>query len=137
MALVASSNGSFALLVTLALYIAYRFTKHRSITHIKGPKSTFLIGPPFPVLAVPAIYKSNIFLCLGNIQNFYYQENVGDLDFQYMKDYGLLWRMSRPLGVSLVSCSSHSVLLTPDRSGTFSSSLIQRQAIPLKARGII
>ncbi|KAI0089014.1 cytochrome P450, partial [Irpex rosettiformis] len=34
----------------------------------------------------------------GNIRDFCYQTNVGDLDFQCARDYGLVWRMGGPLG---------------------------------------
>ena len=35
----------------------------------------------------------------GNLRTFFYQGNVGDLDFKYVNEYGLVWRMGGPLGV--------------------------------------
>lgn len=38
-------------------------------------------------------------LCQGNTRDFFYQTNVGDMDFKYAKEYGLVWRMGDALGV--------------------------------------
>ena len=35
----------------------------------------------------------------GNVRDYAYQENVGDLDFKYGKEYGTVWRQASPLGV--------------------------------------
>ncbi|KAI0826389.1 cytochrome P450 [Irpex lacteus] len=35
---------------------------------------------------------------VSNVRNFSYQENVGDLDFKYGKEYGLVYRVCAPLG---------------------------------------
>ena len=53
-------------------------------------------------------YVCSIFECsrsayptlTGNLKDFVYQKNVGDMDFQFMKQYGRVWRMRSPLGVS-------------------------------------
>lgn len=37
----------------------------------------------------------------GNVRDFSYQTNVGDLDFKYAREYGLVWRMGGALGVRL------------------------------------
>lgn len=50
----------------------------------------------------------------GNVKNFSYQENVGDLDFKYVKEYGLVYRMGAPLGVG-----HHSVLSSNDLLSIF------------------
>nr|ADN06378.1 PAH-inducible cytochrome P450 monooxygenase PC-PAH 4 [Phanerodontia chrysosporium] len=60
----------------------YSSSTHGSIAHIRGP----------PV-------KNPI---LGNIRDFSYQENVGDLDFAYMKEYGTAWRLKSSLGKSVL-----------------------------------
>lgn len=40
---------------------------------------------------------------LGNVRDLSYQENVGDLDFKYLTEYGAVWKMQFPFGVSLLS----------------------------------
>ncbi|EKM51869.1 uncharacterized protein PHACADRAFT_262258 [Phanerochaete carnosa HHB-10118-sp] len=56
----------------------YRWLTHRSIWYIRGPS-----------------VKSAL---LGNVRDMAYQENVGDLDFKYMREYGAVWKMQYALG---------------------------------------
>ncbi|KAI0826239.1 cytochrome P450 [Irpex lacteus] len=68
---------SIIALVSAGLLLVCRQLFRRSIKHIRGPPSSFL---------------------RGNIREFFFQTNVGDMDFRFTERYGLAWRMSAPLG---------------------------------------
>ncbi|KAJ3559576.1 hypothetical protein NM688_g255 [Phlebia brevispora] len=51
-------------------------------THIRGPKASWLYG---------------------NIIDFFYQKNVGDIDFKCVDEYGTAWRMALPFGEDVLA----------------------------------
>ncbi|GJE88905.1 cytochrome P450 [Phanerochaete sordida] len=68
----------------------YRWSTHHSVSYIRGPAA-----------------KSRL---LGNVRDFMYQENVGDLDFRYFEEYGTVWRMKAPLGSDVLMISDPKAL---------------------------
>ena len=66
------------------------------------PRTTVKVFPAWYVLCKPLqhslIRQLNMRLT-GNVRDYAYQENVGDLDFKYGKEYGTVWRQASPLGV--------------------------------------
>ncbi|EKM51227.1 uncharacterized protein PHACADRAFT_213095 [Phanerochaete carnosa HHB-10118-sp] len=60
-----------------ALVLWRRHVSRLSIGYVSGPKASWLYG---------------------NMKDFAYQKNVGDMDFQFVKQYGRVWRMQGPLG---------------------------------------
>ncbi|KAI0338646.1 cytochrome P450 [Trametopsis cervina] len=76
-----TSPALYALVLAAVAFVIYRRITRLSIKYIKGPSGSFW---------------------LGNTREFFYQKNVGDLDFQYAKDYGLTWRMSGALGEDML-----------------------------------
>ncbi|KAI0089028.1 cytochrome P450 [Irpex rosettiformis] len=77
------------ILVLVAAVIAYQRSSRCSVKHIRGPPVSFW---------------------RGNIRDFFYQDNVGDLDFKYAKDYGLVWRLGAPLGEDVLMIADPKVL---------------------------
>ena len=99
--MISITSSSLALLLSVLLYGIYRRYSSISVKHIRGPKAPFWKGQSGPDSPYT---KANVHttLCListGNVRDFSYQTNVGDLDFQYAKEYGLVWRMGNALGV--------------------------------------
>ncbi|KAI0701973.1 cytochrome P450 [Cytidiella melzeri] len=84
-----TSAVSFALFFSVAAYAIYRRLTRYSIKHIRGPKAPFW---------------------LGNVRDFFYQANVGDMDFQYVKEYGLAWRMGGALGQDVLQVADPKAL---------------------------
>ncbi|KIP01271.1 hypothetical protein PHLGIDRAFT_123499 [Phlebiopsis gigantea 11061_1 CR5-6] len=66
---------AFAVVLLLRLY--YVWLTHHSISHIRGPETGSKL--------------------LGNIREIAYQENVGDLDWKWLAEYGTAWRLRGPL----------------------------------------
>lgn len=97
--MIAITSSTFSVLLAAIVYIIYRRYTRCSIKHIRGPKAPFLLGKVVDVST--ALINSQFFLCnvAGNVRDFSYQNNVGDLDFRYAKEYGLVWRMGGALGV--------------------------------------
>ncbi|GJE98388.1 cytochrome P450 [Phanerochaete sordida] len=67
------------------LLLWYKSRQRHSIAQVRGP----------PV-------KNAI---MGNIRDLSYQESVGDLDFEYLKEYGTAWRMQSTLGKPILVLS--------------------------------
>lgn len=60
---------------------------------------------------------------VGNVREFSYQKNVGDLDFKYLNEYGTAWRLRGPLMVSTGGEGLHlfhHLDISPLHSRTFS-----------------
>lgn len=98
------SKTSFALLVAFVTVILRLLFKRRSLRFLKGPPSpSFLTGRLQPLsFGFPLI----IFI-EGNENEMRYQEQVGDLEFQWVKEYGTAYRIAGCLGVNFVpNCSS-------------------------------
>ena len=99
--MIAVTSSSLALLLGLLLYSIYRRYTRISVKNIRGPKAPFWQGQSGP----DSLYtKANVHTTLslistGNIRDFSYQTNVGDLDFRYAREYGLVWRMGGAIGV--------------------------------------
>ena len=98
--MISITSSSLALLLSVLLYGIYRRYSSISVKHIRGPKASFWKGQS----GSDSRYKQYIHIILcwistGNVRDFSYQTNVGDLDFQYAKEYGLVWRMGSALGV--------------------------------------
>jgi alkylphenol/PAH-inducible cytochrome P450 monooxygenase len=105
-----TSTGLIVVAFLFGLAIAaYRRATRFSIKHIQGPFGSFFRGECLSQLSSPSkvIIPRCFMALLGNIREFYYQKNVGDMDFQYTEDYGLAWRMAAPfgVGVSIFCCS--------------------------------
>lgn len=83
-------SGACVLCLAWLAYRWYRWTTRLNISYIRGP----------PV-------KSWI---LGNVRDFAFQENVGDLDFKYVQEYGLVWRMQQPLGAQVLMVADPKVV---------------------------
>ncbi|KAI0088170.1 cytochrome P450 [Irpex rosettiformis] len=75
--MISITSSGLSILLTFLVYVIYRRYTRTSVKHIRGPRAPFW---------------------QGNIRDFSYQTNVGDLDFQYARDYGLIWRMGGPFG---------------------------------------
>lgn len=84
-------------LATIVYVILYRRRTHY-VKRIRGPPGSFWRGT-YPRLCTAMQIYSQILLLIGNVRNFSYQENVGDLDFKYVKEYGLVYCLGAPLGV--------------------------------------
>ncbi|KAI0087586.1 PAH-inducible cytochrome P450 monooxygenase PC-PAH 1 [Irpex rosettiformis] len=84
-----TSAVSVSVLISLTVYTIYRRLTKFSVKHIRGPD--------------PSFWK-------GNMHTFSYQSNVGDLDFEYVKEYGLVWRMSAPLGQDVLAVADPKAL---------------------------
>ncbi|KAI0826243.1 cytochrome P450 [Irpex lacteus] len=80
---------SYSVLITLAVYVVYRRFFRFSVKHIRGPEPSFW---------------------QGNLRTFFFQSNVGDLDFKYVKEYGLVWRMNGPLGQDVLAVADPKAL---------------------------
>ncbi|KAI0088171.1 PAH-inducible cytochrome P450 monooxygenase PC-PAH 1 [Irpex rosettiformis] len=78
-----------ALLLVVCCYMLFRRLFRYSIKHIRGPTGSFL---------------------RGNMRDFFYQTNVGDMDFQFTKDYGLVWRMEAPFGQDILAIADPKAL---------------------------
>ena len=65
---------------------------------IRGPPGSFLRGKCHIIF----FRGGELMMRVGNIRDFFYQNNVGDMDFQFVKEFGLVWRMGAPFGVSNV-----------------------------------
>lgn len=90
-----------ALVVLLRSY--YRWLTHHSIRHIRGPAAgSQLLGTGY---MVPFCQYLLISMRAGNIRDIAYQENVGDLDWKWMNEYGTAWRLRGALGVRDHICS--------------------------------
>ncbi|KAL6303953.1 cytochrome P450 [Sparassis latifolia] len=63
-----------AISAALIAFAVYRFTTHRSLKYIRGPPSSSFI--------------------FGNSVISSHQQEVGDLEFQYVKEYGTVWRQA-------------------------------------------
>ena len=46
----------------------------------------------------------------GNLRDFPYQENVGDLDFEWVNEYGTAWRIGAPFGQDMLMVADPKVL---------------------------
>ena len=86
---------SLLALAGVAIYRRIRF----SIKHIRGPPCSFWRGK-LPHKTVQSNDRLTIPLLEGNMRDFFYQPDVGMMDSQYTEDYGLVWRMGAPFGVS-------------------------------------
>ncbi|GJE93558.1 cytochrome P450 [Phanerochaete sordida] len=75
--------------LAVVLFLWRRHASRLSISYIPGPKASWLYG---------------------NIKDFVYQQNVGDLDFQFMKEYGRVWRMRSPLGTDILTIADPKAL---------------------------
>jgi hypothetical protein len=74
-----------------------------SLRHLKGPEpSTFWLGitPCFPYhVAIKLTWRSP-----GNEADIRYQNEVGDCEFKWMREYGSAWRRTGCFGVSTTQC---------------------------------
>ena len=80
------------------LVILYVRRRGGSLRHLKGPEpSTFWLGitPPF---LFPVVVKL-IGWPLGNEADIRYQNEVGDCEFKWMREYGSAWRRTGCFGV--------------------------------------
>ncbi|KAI0340347.1 cytochrome P450 [Trametopsis cervina] len=84
-----SSLALYAISLAAVGFAIYRRITRYSIKHIRGPSGPFW---------------------LGNMRRFFYQDNVGDMDFQYAKDYGLVWRMRGGLGEDVLAIADPKAL---------------------------
>lgn len=81
--------------LAVVLFLWRRHVSRLSISYIPGPKASWLYG-------MHALFPDNqgcSHFLEGNVKDFSHQKNVGDIDFQLMKQYGRVWRMRNPLGV--------------------------------------
>ncbi|EKM52320.1 uncharacterized protein PHACADRAFT_260638 [Phanerochaete carnosa HHB-10118-sp] len=97
-----------AVLALSSLVRYYRWLTHHSIEYIRGPNT-----------------KSRL---LGNVREFMYQENVGDLDFKLLDEYGTAWRLKSPLGLNyLMICDPKALQYILHKSGyNFPKSVLTR-----------
>lgn len=98
MALLVLTGGLLAASL-VALIILFR--RRRSLRQLRGPPSPFLLG----VFSFQQ-YFYGIDVPLGNIREIPYQENVGDLDFRWVNEYGTAWRIGGTFGVRIRPNSS-------------------------------
>lgn len=91
-----------AALVTLVLI----FRRRRSLRQLRGPPSSFFFGMPLFIMI-----SAKLRVLLGNIRDFPYQENVGDLDFRWVREYGTTWRIGGILGVRVVAATYERCLI--------------------------
>lgn len=94
---------SYSVLITLAVYVVYRRFFRFSVKHIRGPEPSFWQGMYTSYDLSTSKPTSPLAVATGNLRTFFFQSNVGDLDFKYVKEYGLVWRMNGPLGVCALS----------------------------------
>lgn len=90
----------FILVGFVALVVTKRLlTNKHSLNDIRGPpRSSWLFGTRLlSWLYLPYLNAAYI---SGNIKDFFYQDNVGDMDFKFLQEYGAVWRMFQPFGVS-------------------------------------
>ena len=80
-------------LILLSLLALYR--RRRSLRHLRGPPSPFLFGTYMDGLGC----FSRSLSASGNIHQIPYQENVGDLDFKWVNEYGTAMRVGGTFGV--------------------------------------
>lgn len=87
--------------VAIAVWIAVRWyqkRRHRSIKHLQGPSSTWLLGQLLRRsgnLPCAVIYR----FLLGNELDIWWQDQLGETDFKWMAEYGNAWRVGGCFGV--------------------------------------
>lgn len=87
--------------VLLAVFLAMlvvTFRRRRLLRQLRGPSASFLLGEQALDDMHLNTQKLTPYL-LGNLKDIPYQENVGDLDFQWVNEYGTAWRIGGTLGV--------------------------------------
>ena len=90
-------------LLSLAIYVVYSRLNRFSVKRIRGPDAPFWLGEcNFSQPITRSLMSRDHSICAvisGNVRDFDRQANVGDMDFQYARDYGLVWRMGGVFGV--------------------------------------
>jgi len=91
------------LLVAVIAYITYVYLRRRSslLKKLRGPKSTSFFLGKYLVLSLSAFIRLR--RITGNEGDLRYQNEVGDSEFIWMRKYGVAWRRSGPLGVSIMN----------------------------------
>jgi hypothetical protein len=90
----------FTVLGGLSL-LAFLYTHRRgtSLTDLRGPQSSsFWLGILAPILRQADIINWIFFS--GNEVDIRYQNEVGDCEFEWMREYGSAWRRAGCFGVS-------------------------------------
>jgi hypothetical protein len=107
----AQPNVLLTLLVTVIASLAFAYIRRRNsfLARLRGPKSPSLwIGKhgverekkKFP-------FFFGLTTCdIGNEGDIYYQNEVGDCEFKWMRQFGSAWRRRGCLGVSSIRCLS-------------------------------
>lgn len=94
-------SGIVVLVAAFAAFIlvrSHRRSSRYSIKHIRGPpRKSWLLGTLRLVFNLMRLISH---FSKGNYGDIGHQENVGDLDFAWVKEYGTAWRLPSPLGVS-------------------------------------
>lgn len=97
----------FTLLAGLSLLVfLYPRRRDRSLKDLRGPQSSsFWLGNVQPILLHADIRLMRWFP--GNEGDIRYQNEVGDCEFKWMREYGTAWRRAGCFGVS----ARHSVIV--------------------------
>ena len=105
-------------LAAVATFITYIYIRRRNsfLNQLQGPKSrSFWIGeydprvPPSLVCGVRCGYHTNSFSMTtstmkGNEGDIFYQNEVGDCEFEWLQRFGSAWRRRGCVGVSVLYC---------------------------------
>ena len=98
----AQPNVLFTLLVAVIASLAFAYIRRRNsfLARLRGPKSPSLwIGKHRPFLFWG---KQGLTTCdIGNEGDIHYQNEVGDCEFKWMRQFGSAWRRRGCLGVSI------------------------------------
>lgn len=87
--------GLAAILLLVWLYHALRRTRSL-IRHVRGPPSpSFLVGEYLLAASCHGSERQGV----GHERAFLLQNEVGDLEFDYLRKYGPTWRISSSFGV--------------------------------------
>jgi hypothetical protein len=83
--------GGFSLLAFL-----YPRRRIRSLTYLRGPQSSsFWLG-----IFASIRRQVDIYISSGNEVDIQYQNEIGDCEFKWMREYGSAWRRAGCFGVS-------------------------------------